>query len=171
MIDWVKANPQDGKWASWNLTRVQTQGLEAGIRFAPAAFVPVLDKATVVSLDYARMYQSSDTQGLISLYALNYLRDKFTAQVSHPIVKGLSAGWYFRFQKRMGTYEKFENLEKTGDIPYPAFSTLDLKLSYQYRFIAFNLSLNNLYDTYYFDKCNVPQAGFWLTGGISYILP
>jgi iron complex outermembrane receptor protein len=168
MIDWVKVNPQDGKWASWNLTKVNTQGLEAGIRFFPSALWGFLGEGSVVSFDYTRMRQSTDTQGLLSLYTLNYLRDKFTVQFQHPICKGLSAGWYFRFQKRMGTYEKFENLEKTADVPYPPFSTLDLRLTFQYQHLAFKLNLNNLYDTYYFDKGNIPQAGFWLTGGISY---
>ena len=158
MIDWVKVNPQDSKWASWNLTEVNTQGLEAGFRFR------------ALSLEYVRMYQSHNTQGLISMYALNYLRDKFTAQLNHPITKGLSAAWYFRFQKRIGTYEKFENLEKTGDEPYPAFSTLDLRLDYRYRDISIYLKLNNLYNTIYFDKGNVPQAGFWLMGGIACLI-
>jgi iron complex outermembrane receptor protein len=171
MIDWVKTDPTDAKWASWNLTKVNTRGLETGIRFAPVRFLPFLGKASALSLDYVRMDQSSDTQGVLSMYALNYLRDKFTAQLDHPVHKGLSAGWRFRYQKRMGMYEKFENLEKVGDAPYPPFSTLDLKLSYQYRHITFNLNLNNLYDTYYFDKGNVPQAGFWLTGGVSYLIP
>jgi iron complex outermembrane receptor protein len=71
----------------------------------------------------------------------------------------------------MGVYEKFENLEKVGDAPYPPFSTLDLKLNYAYRHILFSLELNNLYDTYYFDKGNVPQAGFQFIGGISLRLP
>jgi iron complex outermembrane receptor protein len=163
MIDWVKVDPQDSKWASWNLTEVNTQGLEASVRF----FAGV---RTVVSLDYARMHQTSDTRGLLSLYALNYLRDKFTASFSHAIYKGLSAAWFFRFQKRMGTYEAFENQEKIADLPYPPFSTLDLKLNYQFRNITLSLKLNNLYDTYYFDKGNIPQAGFWLMGGISYAL-
>lgn len=168
MIDWVKADPQDSKWASWNLTEVNTQGMEAGIRFFPSALWGFPGEGSVVSLDYTRMHQSSDTQGLLSLYTLNYLRDKFTVHFSHPIGKAFSAGWYFRFQKRMGTYEKFENLEKTADAPYPPFSTLDLRLSYRYQDLTFGLNLNNLYDTYYFDKGNIPQAGFWLTGGISY---
>ncbi|MDR1919194.1 MAG: TonB-dependent receptor [Tannerellaceae bacterium] len=165
MIDWVKTNPQDVKWASWNLTKVNTQGVEAGVRFR----LPFLG-GSALSLDYARMHQSSDTQGLVSVYALNYLRDKLTAQFSHQVFRGLSADWYFRLQKRMGTYEKFENLEKVGDEPYPAFSTLDLKLSYPYKDFNFHLSLSNLYNTYYFDRGNIPQPGFWLMGGISYVL-
>ncbi|MDR0349130.1 MAG: TonB-dependent receptor [Tannerella sp.] len=165
MIDWVKATD---KWASWNLTKVNTQGVETGLKIRLAEMLPLLGAQSFISLDYTRMHQSSDTKGLLSLYSLNYLRNKFTAQFHHRIGKSLTAGWYFRFQKRMGLYEKYENLEKVADVSYPAFSTLDLKMNYTYNDISFNVSLNNLYDTYYFDKGNIPQPGFWLTGGISY---
>lgn len=165
MIDWVKV---DDKWASWNLTKVDTRGVEMGVKLRLGDVIPALGGQSSLSLDYTRMHQTSDTQEMVSLYSLNYLRDKFTAQFHHQIYKGLSAGWYFRFQKRMGFYEKYENLEKVGNEPYPAFSTLDLKLNYKYNDLMFNLSMNNLYDTHYFDRGNIPQAGFWLMGGISY---
>lgn len=168
MIDWVKVNPNDEKWASWNLTRVDTKGVEIGVKFRLADLLPVLGEQSSLSLDYARMHQTSDTQEMVSLYSLNFLRDKFTAQFHHQIYKGFSAGWYFRFQKRMGFYEKYENLEKVGNERYPAFSTLDLKLNYKHNDLMFNLSMNNLYDTHYFDRGNIPQAGFWLMGGIGY---
>lgn len=168
MIDWVKVNATDTKWASWNLTKVDTKGLEMGVKFRLADVFPVLGEQSSVSLDYARMYQTSDAQNMISLYSLNYLRDKFTAQFHHQIYKGFSAGWYFRFQKRMGFYEKYENLVKVGNEHYPAFSTLDLKLNYKYNDLQLNLSMNNLYNTHYFDRGNIPQPGFWLMGGISY---
>jgi len=168
MIDWVKVNPDDEKWASWNLTKVDTKGVEMGVKLRLADMLPVLGEQSSLSLDYACMHQTSDTQEMVSLYSLNYLRDKFTAQFHHQIYKGFSAGWYFRFQKRMGFYEKYENLEKVGNEHYPAFSTLDLKLNYKYNDLMFNLSMNNLYDTHYFDRGNIPQAGFWLIGGISY---
>lgn len=165
MIDWVKI---DDKWASWNLTKIDTKGVEMGMKFRLGDLLPVLGQQSTLSLDYARMHQSSNTLDFVSLYSLNYLRDKFTAQLHHDIYKGLSAGWYFRFQKRMGVYEKYENLEKIGNEPYPAFTTLDLKLNYRYKDVLFNLSMNNLYNTRYFDRGNIPQAGFWLMGGISY---
>ena len=165
MIDWVRV---EDKWASWNLTEVNTQGVEMGIKIRLANMLPVLGKQSFLSLDYARMHQSSDSKDLLSLYSLNYLRDKLTAQFHHSIYKGLTAGWYFRYQKRMGFYEKYENLEKVANVNYPAFSTLDLKLNYTYDDISFNISLNNLYNTHYFDRGNIPQPGFWLTGGISY---
>jgi len=68
----------------------------------------------------------------------------------------------------MGEFRLYEGSTDMGLVPYPAFSTLDLKLQYELRHIAFNLNINNIYDTYYFDAGNVPQAGFWLIGGISY---
>ena len=70
----------------------------------------------------------------------------------------------------MGTYEKYVDQVKTGDEHYPAFSTLDLKLNYAVRDVSFNLNLNNLYDTRYFDLGNIPQPGFWLSAGIAYTL-
>ncbi|MDR1203176.1 MAG: TonB-dependent receptor [Tannerellaceae bacterium] len=170
MIDWVKENPEDTKWASWNLTNVHTQGIEAGVRFRLSAFTPFLGEHASLAMDYTRMYQTSDTKNLISKYTLNYLRDKFTVKFTHQVGNKFSVGWYFRYQKRMGTYEKFVDLEKAGDEPFPSFSTLDLKLNYQYKEIVFNLCLNNLYNTTYFDLGNIPQPGFWLTGGITYYL-
>ena len=68
----------------------------------------------------------------------------------------------------MGFYEKYENLVKVGNEHYPAFSTLDLKFNYKYNDLQLNLSMNNLYNTHYFDRGNIPQPGFWLMGGISY---
>ena len=168
MIDWVKINPEDTKWASWNLTEVNTQGIEAGIKFQLGGIIPALGEETYLSVDYARMHQTSDTKELLSSFSLNYLRDKVTTLFHHRLYKGLSAGWYFRFQNRMGFYEKYEEMVKIGNEPYPAFSTLDLKLKYQHNNISFNLNLNNLYNTDYFDRGNIPQPGFWLTGGISY---
>lgn len=169
IIDWVKEKPEETAYSAWNMSEINTQGIETGVSFKLGGVFPVLGDNSSLSIDYARMFQDADTGDMISMYSLNYLRDKFTAKFNHQIYKGLSAGWYFRLQKRMGVYEKYHGKEKPATIEYyPAFSTLDLKLNYQYRDILFNLSLNNLYDTHYFDRGNTPQARFWLMGGISY---
>jgi iron complex outermembrane receptor protein len=169
VIDWVRASADD-KWASWNLTEVDKQGVEAGITFHLGSRWPALGERSALSAHYARMNQSCDTRGLESRYSLNYLRDKLTTQLNHPIYKGLSAGWYFRVQKRMGVFRKYEDRVDAGLQPFPAFSTLDLKLNYEYRNWNFYVNLNNLYDTQYYDIGNVRQAGFWLMGGVNYRL-
>lgn len=169
IIDWVKEKPEDKYYSAWNMSKINTQGIELGMSLRMGEVLPVLGENSCLSVDYARMFQDSNTGEMISMYSLNYLRDKFTAKFNHQIYKGLSAGWYFRLQKRMGVYELYHGKDEDATIEsYPAFSTLDLKLNYQYKDILFNLTLNNLYDTYFFDRGNTPQAGFWLMGGISY---
>lgn len=170
IIDWVKITKPDGtvKSASWNHTKLNTQGVEMGVKFKLADLLPVLGYNSYISFDYTRMHQDVNTGVYTSEFALQYLRDKFTTQFNHQIYKGLSAGWYFRYQKRMGEYMKIVNKEEVGRREYPAFSTLDLKLSYQHKSVLLNLSFNNLYNTSYFDRGNIPMPGFWFTGGISY---
>ncbi|NDV79363.1 TonB-dependent siderophore receptor [Dysgonomonas sp. 511] len=168
MIDWVKEDPASVVYTSWNHSKINTQGVEMGAEFLLGDILPVLGEQSLLAIDYTRMHQDSDTRNMISLYSLNYLRDKFTTRFHHRIYKDFSASWYFRFQKRMGTYEKYEDKVKIGDVGFPSFSTLDLKLDYKYNDMSFYLNLNNLYDTHYFDKGNIPQPGFWLMGGLSY---
>lgn len=173
IIDWVKKEREDGKIvsASWNHTAVNTQGIETGVRFRLSELLPILGENASLSLDYARLHQDSDSKGQNSIFKLNYLRDKFTTTFNHHIYNGFSAGWYLRYQKRMGMYTVFENSASTGKTePYKAFTTLDVKLNYQYDRWLWHLNLNNLYNTRRNDMGNIPQPGFWLTGGIVYTL-
>jgi iron complex outermembrane receptor protein len=168
MIDWIKVKEGDKAFSS-NLTKVNTQGIEGIFRFRLVELFPALGEKSALTVGYTRLFQEYDARGHISqsANALNYLRDKFTVQFNHRIYGELSAGWYFRLQKRMGVYEKFENYKSAGRFePYPVFSTLDLRLNYRYREWDFHVSVNNLYDTHYFDWGNIVQPGFWLSGGI-----
>ena len=172
MIDWIKASAEDKSTAT-NLTSLDTKGIEAHARFRLGVVCPALGHKPTLALGYLHLWQTYNTNGFISESAnkLNYLRDKFTAQLNHPIYGRFSAGWYFRYQKRMGVYSLYENgvsLGQTGN--YPAFSTLDVKLKYQYKQLELNVSLNNLYNTKYVDLGNIHQPGFWLLGGINYTL-
>lgn len=168
MIDWVRTSG-DAKWASWNLTEVDKQGVEIGATLRPGQQWPTLGHSEL-SISYARMNQTADSKGLESKYLLNYLRDKLTVQLRHPVYRNFSAAWHFRLQKRMGSYRRFEGGADAGLHPYPAFSVLDLKLNYKLRNVDLHVNLNNLYDTQYYDVGNVPQAGFWLMGGVTYRL-
>lgn len=171
IIDWVNKENEAGKIvsASWNHTALDTQGVETGIRFLLGEWLPALGAKSSLSIDYARMHQDCDTKGLNSLYKLNYLRDKVTTTFNHNIYKGFSAGWYFRYQNRMGMYTVYKDAVDTGTLsPYRAFSTLDLRLNYKYEDMAIYVNLNNLYDTKHNDMGNIPQPGFWLMAGINY---
>ncbi|MCC8153317.1 MAG: TonB-dependent receptor [Tannerellaceae bacterium] len=170
IIDWVY-NEEDDKSKSWNLTEIDTRGVEMGVKFHLYNWIPVLGESSALALDYTRMHQSTDTQGLETLYSLKYLRDKFTVKINHQLFSDFTMDWYFRFQKRIGNYKYYEdNVDTKKFRPYRGFSTLDVKLNYRHKDIGLNLTLNNLYNTHYFDLGNIPQAGFWLTGGITYTL-
>ena len=167
MIDWVR-EPGEEKWASWNHTNIDKQGIETLVFIPLQPLAGFWGSSSALTLSYAHMYQTCDSKGLESRYTLNYLRDKLTAKLNHRLFKGLSASWHFRFQNRTGVYRRYENGEDKGLYPYPSFSTLDFKLYYEHKKITFFTDINNLYNTQYYDIGNVPQPGFWITGGVSY---
>lgn len=169
IIDWVKVNADD-KWESRNITELDKKGIEAGASLSLHELLPVLPDQTVLHAGYMRLHQDKSSADLISNYALNYLRDKVTLKLEHPIVKNVTANWNFRWQKRMGGYVQYTNGVKGELTNYEPFSTLDLRINWQLKDFMLHLSANNLYDTKFYDLGNIPQAGFWLIGGISYIL-
>jgi iron complex outermembrane receptor protein len=171
MIDWVR-EAGESKWASWNHTEVDKQGLETAItlNFQPHAGLSRGTKLQSLSVRYSRMNQDCDSKGLESRYTLNYLRDKAVISLNHSLVNNLAFSWNFRFQKRMGDFRLYEDGEDKGLVNYPGFSTLDLKINYMLRSISFFVNINNIYDTYYYDVGNVPQSGFWIMGGVKYHL-
>jgi len=169
MIDWVKKNPDD-KWESKNITEIDKKGIEIGAKFYLKELFSALDNSTTLQMGYSRLHQDNDSGDLISNYALNYLRDKFVAQLNHPIYKGISANWNFRWQNRMGSYVKYEDLKPARTENYPTFSTLDLQINWKIKDFVVNLTANNIFDKKYVDLGNIPQAGFWIITGVSYTL-
>lgn len=169
IIDWVKADA-DAKWESRNITELDKKGLEVGTQLFLHEIYSALPREMVLHASYARLHQDKSSGNLISNYALNYLRDKVTVRLEHPILRNITANWNFRWQKRMGGYTRYENGIKGEYTDYQPFSTLDLRINWQWKDFQWHLSANNLYDTTYYDLGNVPQAGFWLMGGVSYTL-
>jgi iron complex outermembrane receptor protein len=130
--------------------------------------ISVLKYPTTLKIDYSRMNQEVIKNDYISNYALNYLRDKLTAQLYLPLYRDkLSATISFRYQKRMGQYLKYEDLKPTQKEDYPAFTTMDISLNYNFKNFNIYCNMNNIFNTKYFDLGNVPQPGFWLIGGVS----
>ena len=169
MIDWIAPKGSD-VWESCNLAEVDKQGVEIGIKFRLYELWSKLGENSTLSIDYVRMHQKRNEidEDLESNNILNYLRDKFTISFNHQIVRNLTFGWYFRFQKREGQYKKYVNKNFVGMSDYPFYSTLDLKVNYKLKDLNFNVSMNNIYDRDYFDIGNIPQPGFWMMGGVSY---
>lgn len=169
IIDWVKQDA-NAKWESRNITELDKKGIEAGMQMALGDVLPLIPKQTTLSLGYTRLHQDKSSGEYISNYALNYLRDKATVRLEHPLYKNVMANWNFRWQNRMGGYTRYDEGVKGEYTDYEPFSTLDLKITWDLGDFKVHLSANNLFDTKYYDLGNVPQAGFWLIGGVSYTL-
>lgn len=170
MIDWVKNDPSEAKWQSWNHSKINTKGVEAGIKFDLTHLTHALGDDAHLKVDYSYITQDLDTKSMISLYSLNYLKHKVVVNLHHNIYKGLSVDWFFRLQNRNGSYIEYVDNKPGKAKKYPTFSMLDLKLNYKIDNLNFHVNLNNIYDTDYYDLGNIPQSGFWLIGGLSYTL-
>ncbi len=166
MIDWVMYSADD-IYHSANFC-LENLGFEVNATLNVQAFCPLLH-GVVLQAGYAYISQqrNDDTYIYKSNYAMEYLRHKFTATLSHPIVwPSLTASWSFRWQQRMGSYMVYDNAMPTGTIhPYTPFSLLDLKLQWQKPRYELWLTINNLTSYRYYDLGNVRQPGLWLMAG------
>ncbi|MDR1762736.1 MAG: TonB-dependent receptor [Dysgonamonadaceae bacterium] len=167
LIDWVKKNPDD-KWESRNLTDIDKTGFETNVSLRLGKFSSKLGDSRL-NLGYMFLNQSKNAGDLISNYVMDYLRHKFTAGLSHPIYKGLTADWQFRWQDRAGTFTKYENpADKGHEEDYAPFALLDAKINLKLEDFNIYLKINNIFNTAYYDLGNIPQPGFWFMAGVKY---
>ena len=167
MIDWVKEKPED-IWESQNLTKVDNLGFETNLSLLPRELGNERFFIRKIELGYAFIHQDKDSEGYISNYALDYLKHKFTAQLSHSIWKGFSATWYVRWQDRAGSYTKYENLKPAYEEPYAPYCLVDMKVNWEYQRLNLYAELNNLLNSTYYDLGNIPQPGIWFKAGFRY---
>lgn len=155
MIDWVYETATDTKYQALNIGRLDNMGLnvEATANLTTllarhSSTVPVLLK-----LGYAYIHQKHETEHEIyrSLYALEYLRHKFVAELSHPIVARLAASWAFRWQQRMNGYA-----------PY---GKLDGKITWTEPTWQLYVKADNMTGHRYYDLGGVKQPGLWIMAG------
>jgi len=173
LIDWVwKQSPEtdDGKWESQNLAKVYKNGFDTEVMLFPGELMPCINSRTTLKLGYVRLNQKgrNNSGEADSKYILNYIRDKFIAQLNMPLYKGVSVNSSFKWQNRMGSYIEYINYEPAEKKSYTPYSTLDVRINWETGNFLFNISVNNIYDAHYYDIGNIPQAGFWLSSGISY---
>lgn len=167
MIDWVKINPED-KWKSENITQIDKIGIEMGGKVFINEIIPILKYTTLFEANYTMMHQEVVENEYISNYILNNLKDKLTLRLTLPIYKDkLTTTLSYGYQKRMGEYLKYIDNQPTQKTTYPAFSLLDLSLNYNYKKLKLYLTINNVFNTEYFDLGNIPQPGVWAIVGVS----
>ena len=167
MIDWVMYTADDA-YHSANF-KLDNYGAEADVTldlqelFGDRFFIGRFHAG------YAYIHQKRHDDVTIykSNYALEYLRHKFTAGLTHRIWGRLSATWAFRWQDRMGNYIRHDSPNDLGTLTsYHPYALLDLRIQWRAPRYQLYVEGNNLTHHTYYDLGNVPQPGFWLkTGG------
>ena len=156
MIDWIMdtSKGNEAAWQSVNHTAINSLGLETSIQLS------IFNSQFSISYGYIHQDKEQDS-GIVSQYALEYLRHKFVANAQLPLMARLSLVLNFRWQDRVGSYTDFD-----GDIcDYQPYALLDTRLTWQQPKWKVYIEANNLFDTRYHDFGLVEQPGRWLIAG------
>ena len=156
MIDWIMDTSQGDRavWQSVNHTTINSYGLEAGFNVQCSLFN--------FQCHYGYINQDKkQEEGIVSQYALEYLRHKLVASARVPIIKHLTLGLDCRWQDRVGSYTNFDG--KVCD--YEPYALVDARLTWQQPKWKVYIEANNLFDTRYRDFGLVEQPGRWLIAG------
>jgi iron complex outermembrane receptor protein len=139
-----------------NHTTINSIGFEAGLNVHYSSFN--------VQCHYAYIHQNKkEEEGIISQYALEYLRHKLVVNARASLTKALSLGVNFRWQDRVGSYTDFD-----GNVcNYAPYALVDTRLTWQQPTWKVYLEANNLFDAQYHDYGLVPQPGRWIIGGFN----
>ena len=165
MIDWVMYSADDiFHTASFDLDNVgvQVQG--------KMAFPELLGRDTwmrSLSMGYTFIHQKKhDAEGVVkSNVAMEYLRHKFVASLSHRIYNRLSMSWDFRWQERVGSYVSDGKL-----VGYHPYAMLDAKMQWDAPRYQLFVQATNITNHRYYDLGSVPQPGIWVMAGARFRL-
>lgn len=168
LIDWIDDGTidEDGNvvWKSVNFGEIKAWGFETNLRLNFRELFPAQQTLKSLSVSYCYMNQEHQEQeGIRSLYTLEYLRNKLTANLQTHLWKHLDLGVNYRLQHRTGTYQDYDKEVHR----YGTYGVLDARLSWNDRKWSAYVEGNNLLDKRYVDIGNVEQPGRWVMAGIA----
>ena len=154
MIDWVYETQESTKYHALNIGKLDNMGasVEGIVRFDEIMPSSIVES---VKVGYAYIHQTHKTDRQIykSLYALEYLRHKFTCTISHRIWQQLHGSWSMRWQQRMNGYHPYTKID--GKIMWDA-------KTYNIYLMADNITCHR-----YYDLGAVKQPGMWVMAGVT----
>jgi iron complex outermembrane receptor protein len=163
IIDWIKTKPEDAKWQSMNLTKLNTYGFETTLNFLTDRIAGTSCPVKIFNLSYSFVETNKNSGDYISYYALDYLKHKFSAVLGHNITKNLTASWAYSYYYRAGTYLEYpSNAQKS----YDPYSLLDGKISWHRELITAYIEASNILNKSFADIGNVEMPGRWIKAGL-----
>lgn len=169
MIDWIMDTRlgDEAVWQSVNHTKLNTYGVEANVA-VDLRKVRHVKSWPVLNLSYSYIVQDKDLEeGIVSQYALEYLRHKLVASVQSNVWRHLDVRLGLRWQDRIGSYTTFEGQVRD----YRPYALMDARVQWTVPRYTVYAEVNNLLDhRSYVDFGNVPQPGAWFTVGTRWTL-
>ena len=165
LIDWIKdiTKGEDAPWESVNHGAINTFGVEPSLSIDFRSLLGYDSFFRSLNLSYNYIYQDKKTdRNIQSKYALEYLRNKFVAQLNIKIWSKLNFSVSCRWQDRCGNYQVGNEV-----VSYQPYTLLDAQLSWDAPAYRIFVCGNNLLDKTYYDYGNIPQPGIWFRAGIT----
>ena len=158
MIDWIMDTTKgdEAVWQSVNHTTVNSLGFEIGFKLSTERYQ--------LSTTYSYINQNKkQEEGIVSQYALEYLRHKLVGNLRLALTKQISLNITARWQDRVGAYTDFDG--KMQD--YRPYCLTDARLTYRHHNWEVYAEANNIFDASYHDYGLVEEPGRWLIAGFS----
>ena len=168
LIDWIiDTNSSDATLTTTNFGKIKATGVESALAFDFQQLLPSQNILKRFDLSYAWINQDQKKyEGITSMYVLEYLRHKVTANLQLHLWKQLNLGLNYRFQKRNGNYAVGKDDAGNAILKkYSPYSVLDAKLSWDVPHYSLYLKANNLTAHRYIDFGRLKQPGMWLMAG------
>ncbi|HVO74081.1 MAG TPA: TonB-dependent receptor [Ignavibacteriaceae bacterium] len=154
IIDWVRVTSSE-KWFARNIGELNTNGVEVNLDLNPQLMI---EDFPINKLNISYTYLDSDqkTEGLISRYVFDHLRNQVIIIVNHYLPYEIIPSWVFRYEDRVGFPDNF-------------LTDVQLKRVFKVNQVGFELSLKaeNLFNKSYKDLSTVPLPGRWIIAGLS----
>lgn len=168
LIDWISDGETDEEgatlWKSVNFGHINALGLQAHFSTDVTQWWPSQRVMRQLSVGYTWLNQhENQPDGIVSQYALEYLKNKLSAQADFQILPRLSLHVGYRLQHRMGSYLDADNQRHS----YATYGLLDARLQWSEARWKVYFEGNNLLDKTYRDYGNVAQPGFWAVAGVT----
>ncbi|MGI6222442.1 MAG: TonB-dependent receptor [Prevotella sp.] len=166
LIDWINDGSTDESgqeyWQSVNFGKINALGVEANVALDFRVLLPHQKFLKSFSAGWCWINQEQDEEeGIISKYALEYLRNKLTAAATFNLWRNLDLQANWRLQHREGQYKDLEG----NTHRYQTYGLLDARLSWTEPRWSVYIEGNNVLDRDYVDYGNVKQPGFWFVAG------
>lgn len=171
MIDWIMRSADD----IYHATSFSLDNYGAGFdaRLSLSTWWGEKQPFESLSLSYAwtDQHRRAGEDYFKSNYAMEFLRHKFVARLSHRIFSHFGADWTFRVQQRKGSYLVYEDLKPTAELhPYGTHAILDLRLQWKTSRYTLYTDFSNLTNHHYYDIANVRQPGLVVLAGTTFKL-